>query len=120
MRLLPCLVLVLPAAAAAQATALLSPLPGRDLSLPPTSAALVEDATALAVNPGGLGAFRGTELMVAVEVPRPSHTGVYLGSRLLGLGAGVGFEWLGDRAGTRKSTIGFALGDEEISLGAAW
>ncbi|HEY0092878.1 MAG TPA: signal peptide peptidase SppA, partial [Archangium sp.] len=97
MRALP-LLLLLPVLASAQTGALLAPpQPSRGVTLPPTSPALAEDVTALAVNPAGLRFMGPGQLFYLHErnlVRDQVGDGVYLGSTLLGgLGAGFSLEW---------------------------
>src|SRR6266566_5720498 len=70
----------------------------RGVTLPPTSTATVDDATAIAVNPAGLAYAGATQLFYAHERSFARNAigdGLYFSDSLLGaLGVGVSIEWL--------------------------
>ncbi|WP_257458641.1 signal peptide peptidase SppA [Archangium lipolyticum] len=126
MRALPFL-LLLPGLVLAQPALVLQPAtPPRGVTLPPTSAALVDEATALTVNPAGLRYVGPAQLFYLHERDLAHDQlgdGLYLGSTLLGgLGAGFSMEWIRGRGlpDYRKTSLGLALGGEKLSLGAAY
>jgi protease-4 len=126
MRALPFL-LLLPGLALAQPALVIQPAtPPRGVTLPPTSAALVDEATALTVNPAGLRYVGPTQLFYLHErnLARDQlGDGLYLGTSLLGgLGAGFSLEWMRGRGlpDYRKTSFGLALGGDKLSLGAAY
>ncbi len=126
MRALPFLML-LPALALAQTGVIVQPAtPPRGVTLPPTSAALVDEATALSVNPAGLRFVGPPQLFYLHErnLARDQvGDGLYLGSNLLGgLSAGFSLEWLRGRGlpDYRKTSFGLALGSRRLSLGASY
>ncbi len=124
MRLLA--LLLLPSLALAQTGAIVqSPLPSRGVTLPPTGAALVDEATALSLNPAGLGYLGGSQLFYLHErnLSRDGvGDGVFLAPRFLGLGAGATMEWVRGRAEPdyRKTSLGLSLGSRTLQLGGAW
>ena len=126
MRALP-LLLLLPGLALAQTGSIVQPAsPPRGVTLPPTSAALVEEATALSLNPAGLSFVGPTQLFYLHErnlVRDQVGDGLYLGTSLLGgLGAGFSMEWMRGRGlpDYRKTSLGLALGSDSLSLGVAY
>src|SRR5687768_7716047 len=101
MRALP-LLLLLPGLALAQTGSIVQPAsPPRGVTLPPTSAALVEEATALSLNPAGLSFVGPAQLFYLHErnlVRDQVGDGLYLGTSLMGgLGAGFSMEWMRGR-----------------------
>jgi protease-4 len=120
------LLLLLPALASAQTGALVEPpQPSRGVTLPPTSPALAEDATALAVNPAGLRFMGPGQLFYLHErnlVRDQVGDGLFLGTTVLGVGAGLSVEWVRGHAlpDYRKTAFGLALGSEKLSLGVAF
>ncbi|MCY1015412.1 signal peptide peptidase SppA [Pyxidicoccus sp. MSG2] len=124
MRLLA--LLLLPGLAAAQTGAIDSaPLPSRGVTLPPTGAALVDEATALSLNPAGLGFVGGSQLFYLHErnlVQDGVGDGVFLASRFLGLGAGLSMEWVRGHAEPdyRKTSLGLSVGTRTLQLGGSW
>ncbi|RKG93965.1 signal peptide peptidase SppA [Corallococcus sp. CA053C] len=124
MRLLPLLTL-LPTFALAQTGAVVrAPTPPRGITLPPTNAALVDEAPALSLNPAGLGFLDAGQLFYLHERNLESDAvgdAVFLGTRLLGLGAGFSLEWIRgeDAPDYRKTSFGLSLGPRTFQLGAA-
>ncbi|QSQ18645.1 signal peptide peptidase SppA [Pyxidicoccus parkwayensis] len=124
MRLLA--LLLLPSLAVAQTGAIdRAQQPSRGVTLPPTGAALVDEATALSLNPAGLGYVGGSQLFYLHErnlVQDGVGDGVFLASRFLGLGAGLSMEWVRGRAQPdyRKTSLGLSLGSRTLQLGGAW
>ncbi|HEX8818622.1 MAG TPA: signal peptide peptidase SppA, partial [Archangium sp.] len=120
------LLMLLPALALAQTGVIVQPAtPPRGVTLPPTSAALVDEATALSVNPAGLRFVGPPQLFYLHErnlVRDQVGNGLYLGSNLGGLGAGFSLEWLRGRGlpDYRKTSFGLALGSRRLSLGASY
>lgn len=121
------LLLLLPGLALAQTGSIVQPAtPPRGVTLPPTSAALVEEATALSLNPAGLRFVGPPQLFYLHErnlVRDQVGDGLYLGSSLPGgLSAGLGMEWMRGRGlpDYRKTSLGLALGSRKLSLGATW
>ncbi|WP_408890913.1 signal peptide peptidase SppA [Myxococcus faecalis] len=124
MRLLA--LLLLPSLALAQTSSIVqAPLPSRGLTLPPTGAALVDEATALSLNPAGLGFVRSGQLFYLHERNLEQDStadGVFLGAKLLGLGLGASMEWMRPRHGPdyRRTSLGLSLGAPTLQLGASW
>ncbi|NMO18114.1 signal peptide peptidase SppA [Pyxidicoccus fallax] len=118
--------LLLPSLALAQTGAVVqSPVPSRGVTLPPTSAALVDEATALSLNPAGLGYLDGSQLFYLHErnLARDGvGDGVFLATRFLGLGLGGSMEWIRGRGEPdyRKTSLGLSLGSRTLQLGGAW
>ncbi|KFA92461.1 signal peptide peptidase SppA [Archangium violaceum] len=120
------LLLLLPGLALAQTGLIVQPAtPPRGVTLPPTSAALVDEATALSVNPAGLRFVGPPQLFYLHErnlVRDQLGDGVYLGTTLGGLGAGFSMEWMRGRGlpDYRKTSFGLALGSRRLSLGVGY
>ncbi|MBZ4417142.1 signal peptide peptidase SppA [Myxococcus sp. RHSTA-1-4] len=118
--------LLLPSLALAQTGAIVQPpVPSRGVTLPPTGAALVDEATALSLNPAGLGYLGGSQLFYLHErnLARDGvGDGVFLATRFLGLGAGASMEWIRGRAEPdyRRTSLGLSLGSRTLQLGGAW
>ncbi len=118
--------LLLPSLALAQTGAIdRAPLPSRGVTLPPTGVALVDEATSLSLNPAGLGYVGGSQLFYLHErnlVRDGVGDGVFLATRLLGLGLGGAMEWVRGRAEPdyRKTSLGLSLGSRTLQLGGAW
>ncbi len=97
----------------------------RGATLPPTSAALVDDATAPLVNPAGLARMPGLQLFYLHERNLARNQiidGVYLGQSLFGLiDFGFDLEWIrGTGPSRRRTSFSLALGSEFLSLGATY
>ena len=121
------LLMLLPGLALAQTGLIVQPAtPPRGVTLPPTSAALVDEATALAVNPAGLRFVGPGQLFYLHErnLARDQvGDGVYLGTTLPGgMGAGFSLEWMRGRGlpDYRKTSFGLALGSRKLSLGVGY
>ncbi len=119
---------VFASSALAQSASLMESPHGRGLVLPPTSAAMVEDATALRLNPAALTQLGALELFYAHEFrrsPLPGRWGgadaLYLASKLPGLGYGASVEWVSGPGllDARRVTYGLGFGSEGLSLGAS-
>jgi protease-4 len=126
MRLLA-LLLLLPAAALAQTNAIIRPLVGsRGVTLPPESTAIVDEASALSINPGSLRFVDGPQLLYVHERNRLQDqvgNGLFAGTRLLGaVGVGFGVEWLRNQTEPdyRRTSLGFSLGTDTLALGATY
>jgi protease-4 len=92
--------------------------------LPPTSAALADEATALSVNPAGLSAVRALSFFYVHERNvLQSHTadGLYLAHPIFGAGAGFSMNWLRSPRGPdiRSTGWGLSLGGPNASVGAS-
>lgn len=122
---LACL-LLLPATALAQTSAVFHEDPSRGATLPPTSAALADEATAISVNPAGLSLLGGAQLIYLHDQSVSRHAavdGVYLGDTFFELlGAGFSLEWVHGDASLdyRKTAYALSLGPKLISLGASF
>src|SRR5216684_293863 len=97
----------------------------RGATLPPTSAALVDDATAPLVNPAGLARMPGLQLFYLHERNLARNQiidGVYLGQSFFGLiDFGFDLEWIrGTGPSRRRTSFSLALGSEFLSLGATY
>lgn len=120
------LFLLLPSVALAQSEAIVrEPLPPRGVTLPPTSAALVDEATALSVNPAALSFVGPAQLFYVHDrnLARDSvGDGLFLGGTALGLGLGVSLEWIRGRGEPdyRKTSWGLSLGQKTLALGATY
>jgi protease-4 len=126
MRLLALLPL-LPCLALAQTNALLRPPVGsRGVALPPESTALVDEATALSLNPGSLRFVDDPQLFFIHERNRLQDqvgNGLFAGTSLLGaVGLGVGLEWINNQTEPdyRRTSFGFSLGTDTLALGATY
>ncbi|MFY0569473.1 signal peptide peptidase SppA [Archangium lansingense] len=126
MRVLP-LLLLLPGLALAQTGLIVQPAsPPRGVTLPPTSAALVDEATALSVNPAGLRFVGPGQLFYLHErnlAQDQVGDGLYLGATLLGgLGAGFSLDWMRGHGlpDYRKTSFGLAVGSRKLSLGVGY
>jgi protease-4 len=124
MRLLA-LLLLLPAAALAQTNAIIRPLVGsRGVTLPPESTSIVDDASALSINPGSLRFVGGPQLLFVHERNRLQDqvaNGLFAGTSLLrAVGVGYGLEWFRNRTQPdyRRTSFGFSLGTDTLALGA--
>lgn len=125
MRLLALKLLLLPCLALAQTPTLVrEPVSSRGVTLPPEATALVDEATALSINPGALRFVGAPQLFYVHERHRALDqvgNGLFTGATLLGVvGAGFGVEWLRNSPGPdyRRTSFGFALGTDTLSLGA--
>ena len=99
----------------------------RGLTLPPTTAALVDEATASLVNPAGLLHLRGPQLLYLHDRNVDRNLvidGVFLGHTFSdAVGVGLGFEWVRSSSFAqierRRTTWGLSLGSPVFSLGAS-
>jgi protease-4 len=117
--------LLLPCLALAQTDAILRPLVGsRGVTLPPEATAIVDEATALSINPGSLRFVGAPQLFFVHERNRALDqvgNGLFAGATLLGVvGTGFGVEWLRNRTEPdyRRTSFGFSLGTDTLALGA--
>jgi protease IV len=124
MRLLA-LFLLLPAAALAQSSNIIRPLVGsRGVTLPPESTAIVDEASALSINPGSLRFVDGPQLLFVYERNRLQDqvgNGLFASSSLFRfLGVGYGLEWIHNETEPdyRRASFGFSLGTDTLALGA--
>lgn len=110
----------------AQAEAVATVDLSRGVTLPPTSAALVSEATAPAINPGGLTYVGAPQLFYLHErnVARDQVLdGVFVGDTLFGsLGLGASLEWIRSAGGIdyRRTTYALSAGSSTLSLGAGF
>jgi protease-4 len=100
--------------------------PSKGTKLPPTSAAIISDATSTAVNPAGL-TFSGSPQLFYLHERSINRgqviDGLYLGSSLFRfLGVGASIEWVRSDLGLdyRKTAYGASLGSNGLSLGFAY
>lgn len=124
---LQALLLLLPSLALAQTPAILRPaVSSRGVTLPPEATAIVDEATALSINPGGLRYVGSPQLFYVHERNRALDqvgNGLFAGATLLGtVGLGFGVEWLRNQTELdyRRSSLGFALGTDTLALGATY
>ncbi|MBX5482207.1 MAG: signal peptide peptidase SppA [Myxococcaceae bacterium] len=97
----------------------------RGLTLPPTSAALADEAFAPVVNPAGLSQITGLQLFYAHEraIARGEvGDGLYLGDAFGPIGLGLNVEWVRSpsRIDRRRTTWGLSLGSDVLALGAGF
>ncbi|HEX8706230.1 MAG TPA: S49 family peptidase, partial [Myxococcaceae bacterium] len=125
MRLLA--LLLLPSLAFAQVhTFLRDPVSSRGVTLPPEASAIVDEATALSINPGALRFVGSPQLIYVHERNRALDqvgNGLFTGTTLLGaVGLGFGVEWLRNREELdyRRTSFGFSLGTDTLALGATY
>jgi protease-4 len=118
----------LPTAAAAQVQHVAPTWPA-GLALPVLGAAGAEEATALSVNPAGIGLVGAPALhyqhQQATEDGGAGGDGLYAAGLLGPVGPGLAVEWVRPAAGAgpsyRLTTFGLALSDGRVaSLGVAW
>lgn len=120
------LLLLLPSLALAQTRAIVQePVPPRGVTLPPTSPALVDDSTALSVNPAALRFVGPGELFYVHDrnvVADQTGDGVFLAATPLGLGLGASMEWIRGHTEPdyRKTSLGLAVGPKTLSLGVTY
>lgn len=127
MRLLA-LILLLPTVALSQTNAIIRPLVGsRGVTLPPDSTALVDEATALSLNPGSLRFVGAPQLIFLHERNRLQDNqvgnGLFTGTTLAGVaGFGFGVEWLNNQTEPdyRRTSWGLSLGTDTLALGATY
>ncbi|ADO70939.1 signal peptide peptidase SppA [Stigmatella aurantiaca] len=125
MRLLALPLLLASGVALAQTPAIIRPLvSSRGLTLPPESTALVDEATALSINPAGLRFVDAPQLFYVHErhqVLDQVGNGLFTGTSLFGVaGVGFGVEWLRHASAPdyRRTSFGFSLGTDTLALGA--
>lgn len=100
--------------------------PSRGVTLPPTSAALVNEAPALAINPAALSQVGAGQLVYVHDrnsIRDSLGNGLFAAATLFdALGVGVALEWLRGQGGEdyRKSGVGISLGRKDFSVGATF
>ena len=120
------LLLMLPGLALAQTGLIVQPAtPPRGVTLPPTSAALVDEATALSVNPAGLRFVgpRSSSTCTSATSWRPGGRWPLPGLDAAGRPGRRLQPGVAARTGLpdyRKTSFGLALGSRKLSLGAAY
>jgi len=122
--LLAVLALALPARAQVQSVASGGP---DGLAVPLAGVAAAEEATALSVNPAGVGFLAAPAFHYLHQRPTEgpgAADGAFLAGPLGPLGTGLSVEWVrpaGDARRYRRTSLGLALGDGRMaSLGIAW
>jgi protease-4 len=126
MRTLLAALLLAASAARAQTSTLDARDLSRGLSLPPTSTATVEDATALSVNPAALSRAGAAQLFYAREQSAPkdqSADALFLGTTVFdAVGLGASAQWLRSPSGpdARRLAVGLSLGGPDFSVGTSW
>ncbi|HZN95021.1 MAG TPA: signal peptide peptidase SppA [Myxococcales bacterium] len=108
-----------PLAARAQTATLSSLDPSRGANLPPTGAALADEAFAAAVNPAGLTHANGLQLNYAFErsfARAQTAHGVFL-SAGGGLSAALAADWVGGAVEHRRFSWALAAGSPLLSFG---
>ena len=118
------LLLLLPSLALAQTRELLRPNdPSRGVTLPPTSLALVDEASAISLNPAALATLGAGQLFYVHERDLARDglgDALFLGSTYFDfIGTGLSIEWVRGRelASYRRTGLGLSLGTERLSLG---
>ena len=109
-----------PLAARAQTATLSSLDPSRGANLPPTGAALADEAFATAVNPAGLAHADGLQLNYAFErsfARAQTAHGLYVSAGTGSLGLGLSADWVGGAAEHRRFAWALAFGSPTLTLG---
>jgi len=112
-----------PLAALAQTASLLSLDPSRGANLPPTSAALADEAFAAEVNPAGLAHAAGLQLDYAFERSLARAQTAHGASLSLGggsFGAALTADWVGGAVDHRRFSWALAAGSQVLSFGASY
>ncbi len=99
----------------------------RGVNLPPTNAALADEATAPLVNPAGLSQLRAPQLFYLHDRDIQRNLvidGVFVGNTLFDtVGLGVGIEWIRssalDQIDRQRTTWSLSLGPRAFSVGAS-
>jgi protease-4 len=123
MRLLLLLALAAPLAARAQTATLTTLDPSRGANLPPTSAALADEAFAAVINPAGLARAPGLQFDYAFErslARAQTAHGAYLSLGGDGLAGALTADWVGGAVGHRRFSWALAAGGQPLSLGVAY
>src|SRR4051812_4734094 len=123
MRLLLLLALAAPLAARAQTATLTTLDPSRGANLPPTSAALADEAFAAVINPAGLARAPGLQFDYAFErslARAQTAHGAYLSLGGDGLAGALTADWGGGAVGHRRFSWALAAGGQPLSLGVAY
>lgn len=117
------LALTFAASALGQTYAIEARDPARGINLPPTGAALIDEATSPNINPAGLAFVEGFQLEYLhdrnVGLNEVSD-GLFLAARLGGMRLGFGEEWIRPSLlpHYRRTSWTLAAGDQWLSLGA--
>lgn len=120
------LLALLATAASAQSASISTRDPSRAVTLPPTSAAVVDDATAAAVNPAGLISTGISQLFYIHERNLARNSvgdALYLGtSALRAVATGLAVEWFRSPLSTdfRRTGLSLAVGSPAFSIGATY
>ncbi|HLL55976.1 MAG TPA: signal peptide peptidase SppA [Myxococcaceae bacterium] len=120
------LLLLVPVVAFGQTSSLDEREASRGTQLPPTSAALADEATAMAINPAGLSAVGASQLFYVHErsiARNQVADGLYLAGTALGFGGGFSVDWVRSSTLTsyRKTGWGMSVGNpNRFSLGASF
>ena len=118
-----CVLLLVSTVALAQTSSLAQQDLSRGATLPPTGAALVDEATAPIVNPAGLTSQSGLQALYIhdLSVPRRQTVdGLYLGTSLFNaVGLGLNVEWVRNAGfdDYRKTTWAMSFGGPQLSIG---
>jgi len=117
------LLVLAPLSALAQTASLTSTDPERGATLPPTSAALADEAFAASVNPAGLTHASGLQLDYAFErslARAQTAHGAFLSMGGGGLGSALTAEWVGGAGDHRRFSWALAAGSQLLSLGVSY
>jgi protease IV len=120
---LTALLALAPLAALAQTASLNSLDPLRGANLPPTSAALADEAYAAAVNPAGLTHATGLQLDYAFErslARAQTAHGAYLSLGGGSLTAALSADWVGGAGDHRRFSWALATGSQRLSFGVSY
>ncbi len=122
-----CLAALLAGAGASAETAAVTQRSVSDgVALPPTGAALADEATASEVNPGGLGALSAPQLQYLHERDLRLDNvgdGLFFGLRIAGpVEGGLALQWIRQHnaPAKRKTSWSLALGSESLALGVTY
>src|SRR5437588_184142 len=124
-RVLSAAILLAPFAAFAQVPAPEPRATDQTIAVPAASSATSDGASSTLTNPAGLGFTGGTELDFLHQRSGPNDRlgdGAFLSAGFGGLTLGFSMEWVrfGSAPSFRRTTYALALGDQTLSLGAAY